>query len=401
MATATAKIGCVLTLGNAQIELYEGDSITGLRYTSGGVEKTIDGRVRVINATTRANSTIPSSCPPEPYVHQYITISSLTIDSSDVFDAEMTKINISDILSVSSVNGEELAIAVGDQIYSNMTEAIAAVEDGGTVTLMKDVEDVVSIPAGKNITIEGTAGVTLKGGIQIDGAGTTPATVMVKNLQIDGSKGSNNGFGIISQNEAAENQYDLTLILDTVAFSNFVSKVIYLTNAKKLVMNYCSILNGSTGPMDDPNTVGDYAIDLNLIAVKDAEITINGCVFSGTNGANATIKVAQRGGPSDQGAPGMTPGVTASIANFTMTGCTFDDGDTNVDINIGTANNSDGKAAENTSGNFAATIGPNTSMVVIRARYLDSNEVPNGPTLTVPMGQKATKAADSGFVLSV
>lgn len=392
MATASAKVGCLLMLGNAQIELYEGDSITNLRYTSGGTERTISGRVRVINATTRANSTTPSSCPPEPYVHQYITIASLTIDSSEVFDAEMTRINISSITGVESVNGNELAIAVGDQVYSNMNEAVAAVADGGTITLMKTIESDIEIPAGKSLTIEGTSGVTLKGGISIVGTGTVPATVSVRNLQMDGSLNTNNGMGIVSHNETAADQYDLTLILDTVALANYTGKAIYLTNAKQLVMNNCSVTNGSSA--------GECAVDLNLIAVNDANLSINGCLFTGTNGTVSSVRVAQRGGPSDQGAAGVPAGVTASIANFTIAGCTFDDGDNNVDVNIGTANNSEGKQAENTSGDFVAVIGPNQSMVNVRAQYLDTVDIPNGTVMTIPMGQAASKTASSDLVLS-
>ena len=396
MATATAKIGVTLQFGNnASITLFEGDVITGLKYTLNGVEKTIDGSVRVINATTRANNTVPDDCPPEPYVHRYITVNSLTIDSSDVYDAEMNRILVSAITGIGSVNGENIACAVNGEVFETVADAVLAATSGDVITLMHDIEENITIPAGKSLTIEGTGSTVLSGGITVEGNGTEPMTLTLKNLTMDGTKSE--GFGLISQNETANNQFELSVDLQNVNFQNFEKKAIYLTNAKKFYANNCRITDGATGPMDDPNTVGDYCIDLNLIAVKDADIKITSCLFEGKCGHNATIKIAQRGGPSDQAA-GIP--VDATIKNAVVSNCSFTDDVASVNVNIGTANNSPAKDKQNITGNFPATIGPNLSATFIRMRYLDSNVQPDGVTMTVPAGVAAVKTANTDFVMN-
>ena len=155
MATIpVAKLGVKLNIGDPNIVIFEDDVLTGLVYRSGNEIKTIDGTVRVIHATTKANSASPDECPPEPYVHRYITPTAFVIDSSEQYDAELTKINISSIISIGQVNGVGDFAKVGDTTYDNVNAAVADAADGATVLLTQDA--VLTTPLAPNaITLDG------------------------------------------------------------------------------------------------------------------------------------------------------------------------------------------------------------------------------------------------------
>ena len=160
--TATAKLGVILKFSDTKsVTLYEGDSVTNMVYGSGNDKKTISGRIRVINAETKSNSTIPSDCPPEPYAHRYITVRSLTIDSSEVYDAEMTRISIGDIQSIEQINDAYATpdYEVNGKVYYTIEEAIAAAQADDIITMTRNTDLAVAIPAG--VTLDVPSGYTL------------------------------------------------------------------------------------------------------------------------------------------------------------------------------------------------------------------------------------------------
>lgn len=180
MATIpVAKLGVKLNIGDPNIVIFEDDVLTGLVYRSGNEIKTIDGTVRVIHATTKANSASPDECPPEPYVHRYITPTAFVIDSSEQYDAELTKINISSIISIGQVNGVGDFAKVGDTTYDNVNAAVADAADGATVLLTQDA--VLTTPLAPNaITLDGNEK-TLMFQTESAGLAADPALVLVNN----------------------------------------------------------------------------------------------------------------------------------------------------------------------------------------------------------------------------
>ena len=155
--TAMAKLGVVLKFSDTKsVTLSEGDSLTNMVYGSGDTMKTISGRVRVINAETKSNTTIPSDCPPEPYAHRYITVRSLTIDSSEVFDAEMTRISVGEIQSIEKVNDEYATpdFEVNGAVYYTIEEALAAAAADDVIKMTRNTDLTVAIPAGVTLDVE-------------------------------------------------------------------------------------------------------------------------------------------------------------------------------------------------------------------------------------------------------
>lgn len=204
--TAIAKIGATLrTSDGKEFTVYENDLIQDLTYTNGNTTATLSGRVRVIAASTTAQNTGPTDCPPEPYVHRYISPTMLVIDSSDENYAILTRVNIANIVSIGSVTtaaeaAEEGQIVIGPgSQYQTLDAVIAAAEEGAVVKL-KAGTYAAPITVTKSISIISEDGAVLTGAIRVDGAqdpGTmaedgadaeekAPVTVTLRGLTLTG-----------------------------------------------------------------------------------------------------------------------------------------------------------------------------------------------------------------------
>lgn len=280
--------------------------------------------------------------------------------------------------------------------YPNVAAAIAAVTDNTptTIEILRDVTENVEIPVGRNITLTGgDSSATINGGVTIQAAGTEDTNVTIEHINLT-SPGASKTYGIISQNQSDEGQMNCNLTLNDVIITGFASKAIYGTNIKALSMTGCTFENCATGTMDDPNTKGDYAVDLNLVAVQDAVITIDGCTFKGDLGDNAAIKIAARGGASDADATDIPKNVgEATVEKVTISGCDFSQCTTEVDFRIGTSSKTAG-AVVNTTGAYAVDINTGASEINVLSAYKDPAE-----TLVVPAGRSAVKAADGDIAL--
>lgn len=275
-------------------------------------------------------------------------------------------------------------------VYETLADAAAA--DGEVaVTLSENLTENVSIPAGKSMTIDG-AGKTIHGKISCVANGSGETNLTLKNLTLDGT-GTGTTYGIISQNQTDNGQMECNLVLENVKITGFASKAIYGTNIKTLTITGGTIADCATGTMDDPNTKGDYAVDLNLIAVQGTVVTIDGVTFSGDLGDKAAIKITQRGGASDAGASDIPKNVgEAHVEKVTIQNCDFSASTTEVDYRIGTDNKTGGDSL-NTTGAYAAELINNGEIVVQSAYLVDE------PKLTVPAGRDAAKTSGTDIAI--
>ena len=291
----------------------------------------------------------------------------------------------SDMSRLGTITGE-------GTVYETLNDAANA--DGPiSVTLTKNLSEGLRVPVGKDITIDG-AGATISGSISCVATGTGSTNVTLKNLTLDGTSVSG-GYGIISQNQTDNDQMECNLTLENVNVSGFTKKAIYGTNIKTLTINGGTISNCATGVMGDPNISGDYAVDLNLVAVQGTVVTIDGVTFTGDLGDKAAIKITQRGGASDAGASDIPKNVgEAKVQSVTISNCDFSGSTTEVDFRIGTDNKTPAQPdAANTTGAYAVSLSGNTEMVVQSAYLKDE------PTLTVPVDREAAKTEDTDIAL--
>lgn len=208
---------------------------------------------------------------------------------------------------------------------------------------------------------------------------------------------SSSGYGIFGQNTKENGLVVNELTLNNCTIKNFEKKGIYLTNAKKLDINRCTFEdNAKGGTGSEP--YGDYAVDLNLYDVQDADISITDCNFKGFSGSKAAIKVTQRGGNNDEGA---TDGITkepAKIKQLTIKNCVFNnDKSSNTylgDIVLGSGPNKGG-TPKASCGAFPVTITAEGDTTVCQ-RYIS-----DGSKVTIPDGQTFTKGANTAPITRV
>jgi len=190
--TAIARICANITLEHGKvIELHEGDIVRGLTYKVNGKEAQLSGAVRVINVVTRSNTATPAVCPPEPYSHRFIAVSSLVIDSSSEFDAELTAIDIDSIISIDAVekDGGAISVGVGDQ-YKTLNEVISSAPAGSTVKIAAGTYE-IPLTLDRDISIVGDGGdVVLTGPINIEkNADGNKVNVHIDGVRISGEHG--------------------------------------------------------------------------------------------------------------------------------------------------------------------------------------------------------------------
>lgn len=160
---AIAKLTIELSLDDATWVIEEGDMIEGLTYRVNSIEtSTITaGRVRVIQANTRFNENTENSCPPEPYVQNYITITNLVVNISKINDADLIKIPIKDIIAIkdakspNEIDSNEISVNMifnsipgmqndGDRSY-NITISNGLISDTGLFDMITSMKDFTSI----------------------------------------------------------------------------------------------------------------------------------------------------------------------------------------------------------------------------------------------------------------
>ncbi len=238
---------------------------------------------------------------------------------------------------------------VNEQEYDTLEDAINAV--GGveaTFTLTSDEvgnAKTINIPAGANYTIDG-GNFTVNYSFNLDATSTKNSSLKVMNLIMDGN--STLTTAINSQNQSTTPN-ELTLSVTNSTIKNYTNKGFYLTNVKNLLVDNVNFNNLAFTEQEWYK--GDYTIDINLIGVQDAEITIKNSTFSGKAGGNAPIKVTQRGGFDDINTdiPYYKVGhsnTPASVKSLIVENCDFTQVTDNSkgDVCIGSSPNSDGTA---------------------------------------------------------
>lgn len=287
---------------------------------------------------------------------------------------------------------------VGNTSYDTLVAAITA-NSTGTIQILRHVEEDVTVPAGSNLTIEGVLST-----FKLTGQITCTATdadqkatqLTVKNLTLDGNKIK--GFAIQAQNQQVNNNLsELSLTLENCTVQNYKSKALYLTNAKELTVTGCTFKDNAIETMNQPNTKGDYTIDLNLVGVQDSVINIKDTKFDGCCGKKAVIKIAARGTSDGTGATDLS-GPNASVQSLNIEGCTFEqdkvDDQVVPALNIGTNKKSDSATGDNITGAYEVTIKENLTDMLIKLPYLTNT---TAQSVAVAAGATAHKDANGSF----
>ena len=237
---------------------------------------------------------------------------------------------------------------VGEKEYSDLNTAIK--EIGAQEATFKITEDEttamsISIPAGANYTIDGGNN-KVSYSFNLDAKSSENTTLNIKNIIMDGQNSL--GMAINSQNQNTKPN-ELTLSVVDSSIMNYKNKGLYLTNIKKLLVD--NVKFNELATTEQNWYQGDYALDINLIGVTDADITIKNSTFAGKSGGNSPIKVTQRGGIDDINTdiPYYVQGhknTPATIKSLLVENCDFTKvtGNSKGDVIIGSSPNADGTA---------------------------------------------------------
>ena len=284
--------------------------------------------------------------------------------------------------------------SVNGVAYATIEEAIAAA-DGATIKVNADMDAGFTMAAGTHADIDGN-GHTLHGMIALSsGTAGEQGSLKVANMVFDG--GTTSAWAIRSQNQtetAGESTFTVEMVDCTV--QNYIKKGLYATELSAITLTNCTFDTCATEDMNDPNTWGDYVVDLNLMGVHDVDVNITGCTFKNNGAQKASVKVTARGGESDEDATDVPHGISTSVATFNVSGCTFQDTACEADVYIGSDNKSasTNPDAENTTGNFGmTTITDIVEETKVKTQY-------DGQMYTLNVEQTFTKAQNQEPVIS-
>lgn len=304
--------------------------------------------------------------------------------------ATYPKIYVDNILQtpVSQYESTAPVCANGATPYSSLTDAIAAVKPGATkIDLLADATiDTLTLNPGTSVTIEGYgAQRTITGRVVLGSDAAGDVSLNLANVVLEG--GGTNTFGIIAQNQSEEIPNNSKISLSNVVIQNFTSKGMYLTNVKELKLKNVTLTDVATDEMNDPNTRGDYGIDLNLIGVKDVVVSLDGVSFNGDCGKKAAVKITQRGGASDADASDIPKTVgEATVKSVDIKKCAFNNTEAAASFNVGSSSKTEG-AVENTTGRYPVTISENTTTMTVCFPFVSDSTI-----FTVEAGKTATKS---------
>jgi uncharacterized repeat protein (TIGR02543 family) len=180
----------------------------------------------------------------------------------------------------------EAVAKIGDELYATLAEAFAAAQNGDTIVLLKDVAELLDVPAGKTVTLD-LNGKTLtvdpdggynyiNGDLTIDGT-AEGSKVDVKNSGIAPRTG---GKLTINGGEYTGEDYMFYLVGGELVINDGSFTGVY-----NIVNCYASgdyalggkvTINGGEFTVNDPEWDGTA-----VMGFENSEITINGGVFSG------------------------------------------------------------------------------------------------------------------------
>ncbi len=253
------------------------------------------------------------------------------------------------------------------------------------VSITDDLASGFKVAPGKSAYVVGNTHV-INGTIELESDNSElHGSLVVTDAVFDGK--STDSWAVHNQDQtetAGKSPFDVVMSKCTV--QNYTKKGIYGTEISRLSLDNCQFINCATDEINEPNTYGDYVVDMNLMGVSDAIVHVNECTFKNNGAQKASIKVTARGGESDKDASDVPQGITTSVSEFVVAGCTFEDESVESDVRIGTENKSasSNPDADNQTGNFGSTSvsGSTTVTKVFTAYDQQSYELQLGQTFT-------------------
>ena len=268
--TTSTKVAVKLSIGNPAIVLHEGDKVSKFSYMSSGVMKTIDGRVRVIRATTKANTTVPSTCPPEPYVHKYVTVNSLVIDTSEQYHAILVPVDIANIVAIGAVNDEGNAAVVDGKTYGTVAEAITAAEAGAEITFTQPIIVDAILTVDNSVVLNGNGnaieftGDTLANMALVTVVGKEDVTI--ENMTIETNKMVKHGIQLYNSNNA---------VVENVIVNVGPYTAILLNSSQNVLIKDCTLTAAPEAYCCMEYAIGEHVEEIPSVTLENVSFDPN------------------------------------------------------------------------------------------------------------------------------
>lgn len=123
MATYKPHICLDINVNGSTYTISEGTTVYGLTYNENGVEKCVDGAIRVIN-TSQTKVMVKQTCPPESYFGQTVACQSIIVDTSEKYKASLKQVPITAITAIGYIEND------------------AHCDHSNNITVVDDVEDI-------------------------------------------------------------------------------------------------------------------------------------------------------------------------------------------------------------------------------------------------------------------
>lgn len=174
------------------VTLKEGQLVKNLVYVKNGEEKTITGIFKLINFISKQGISAKDDCihDDKSNFDKFVSVTTLNIDCSEQYKFNIIQVPVKFIKDIEIVEDVEIKPAVVNGVeYDSIISALAAAEDGATVTLADDFqsEEKVYLADGKAVTldlnghklyvpeVEDNYGCIVKGDATINGDGNVVA----------------------------------------------------------------------------------------------------------------------------------------------------------------------------------------------------------------------------------
>ena len=339
--TQDAKInGNVTNSGKADVAITDGATV------SGQVSNSVNGTMSVVNSTVGSV--------PEGTTAVTIVIVNSTVDG------------------MLTTNTDDEAIMVGGKTYDTMAEAIKKVGDGGTIYILRDIDNAtgLSVPEGKNFTIDfGGHTYTLIG----PGAGSSGTETNGFQLLKDSTITLKNGIICI-----AEGANNIKRIIQNYANLTLEDMHIYAQNQQPDENYALSFNNGNI----------TFKGDTDVITTSDETIAFDVCKFASYPSASVTFDESYTGTVNGRIVYDSTDADTHKLV---IQG----DGTFGTIEAANGAENAAKDGIEVTSGHFAQPVDEDYLADSVKAR-LESASNPEAPYSYYPSVENAIAAAKPG-----
>ncbi len=259
-------------------------------------EVTFDPMGGVVNETSRTvQDGSPVGTLPTPTKSGYTFDGWFDIDDNPIAATDLVTANITYYAHWTHINGYVCNVMVGEQEFTNITDAVNTAPNGSTLVMTNDITTKFEIPSGKELTIDlGTH--TMSNSVTKDPIINNLGTLTIKNGTFTPTS---------SANAAAINNKGLVTIDGTTIITTGAKQAVYNDGGTMIITGNSYFESASSNRATVTNNAGTIRIESG---------TIVSTAFAAVGITNGTVIIGTQGGTIDTANP-IIMGTTYAVDN--------------------------------------------------------------------------------------